>query len=46
MKRAQLQALRREFEFLAMKGGEKVDNFLGQTLTVVNKMKSNGETME
>ena len=46
VKRAQLQALRREFELLAMKEGEKVDSFLGRTLTVVNKMKSNGETME
>ncbi|KAL9235086.1 hypothetical protein vseg_009882 [Gypsophila vaccaria] len=46
VKRAQLQALRREFELLAMKEGEKVDIFLGRTLTVVNKMKSNGETME
>ncbi|XP_058775996.1 uncharacterized protein LOC131650302 [Vicia villosa] len=46
VKRAQLQALRRVFELLTMKGGEKVDNFLGRTLVVVNKMKSNGETME
>lgn len=46
MKRAQLQALRREFELLAMKDGEKVDSFLGRTLTVVNKMRANGEMME
>ena len=46
VKRAQLQALRREFELLAMNEGEKVDNFLGRTVTVVNKMKSNGEIME
>uniref|UniRef100_A0A151UGG2 Retrovirus-related Pol polyprotein from transposon TNT 1-94 n=2 Tax=Cajanus cajan TaxID=3821 RepID=A0A151UGG2_CAJCA len=46
VKRAQLQALRREFELLAMKEGEKVDNYLGRTLNVVNKMKSNGEAME
>ena len=46
MKSAQLQALRREFVLLAMKEGEKVDNFLGRTLIVVNKIKSNGETME
>ncbi|XP_050902500.1 uncharacterized protein LOC127114184 [Lathyrus oleraceus] len=46
VKRAQLQALRREFELLTMKEGEKVDNFLGRALNVVNKMKSNGETME
>ena len=46
VKRAQLQALRREFELLFMKEGEKVDQFLGRTLTVVNKLKSNGETIE
>ncbi|XP_050878599.1 uncharacterized protein LOC127082406 [Lathyrus oleraceus] len=46
VKRAQLQALRREFELLTMKEGEKVDSFLGRTLNVVNKMKSNGEIME
>ena len=46
VKRAQLQALRREFELLSIKEGEKVDGFLGRTLTVVNKMKSNGETMD
>lgn len=46
MGRAQLQALRIKFELLNMKEGEKVDNFLGRTLTVVNKMKSNGEIME
>lgn len=42
VKKAQLQALRREFELLAMKEQEKVDNFLGRTLAMVNKMKSNG----
>ncbi|XP_068466725.1 uncharacterized protein [Phaseolus vulgaris] len=41
VKRAQLQALRREFELLAMKDGEKVDSYLGRTLSIVNKMKSN-----
>jgi len=46
VKRAQLQALRREFELLSMTEGEKIDSFLGRTLTVVNKMKSNGEIME
>ncbi|KAE8679726.1 hypothetical protein F3Y22_tig00111398pilonHSYRG00405 [Hibiscus syriacus] len=46
VKRAQLQALRREFELLAMKEGEKIDIFIGRTLTVVNKMKVNGESME
>ncbi|XP_019442326.1 PREDICTED: uncharacterized protein LOC109347051 [Lupinus angustifolius] len=46
VKKAQLQALRREFELLAMKEGDKVNNFMRRTLTLVNKMKSNGETME
>nr|KYP72898.1 Retrovirus-related Pol polyprotein from transposon TNT 1-94 [Cajanus cajan] len=46
VKRAQIQALRREFKLLTMKEGEKVDSFLGRTLMVVNKMKSNCETME
>lgn len=46
VKRAQLQALRKEFELLVMKEGEKIDSFLGRTLVVVNKMKINGEIME
>ncbi|KAL4560614.1 hypothetical protein LXL04_032767 [Taraxacum kok-saghyz] len=46
VKRAQLQALRKEFELLNMKAGETVDKFLGRTLTIVNKMNSNGEKME
>ena len=46
VKRAQLQALRREFELMAMKDGEKVDSYLGRTLSIVNKMKSNGEVMD
>lgn len=29
-----------------MKEGEKIDNFMGRTLGLVNKMKTNGETME
>lgn len=45
VKRAQLQALRREFELLGMKEGEKVDTYLGRTLSIVNKMKSNGEVI-
>lgn len=40
VKRAQLQALRREFEILQMKGGETVDQYFGRTLTIVNKMKA------
>jgi len=46
VRRAQLQALRKEFELLAMKEGEKIDSLLGRTLALVNKMKTNGEAME
>jgi len=46
VKRAQLQALRREFELLSMKDGEKVDTYLGRTLSIVNKMKSNSEKVD
>ncbi|TXG63519.1 hypothetical protein EZV62_010513 [Acer yangbiense] len=46
VKRAQLQALRREFEILGMKEGEKVDKYFARTLTIVNKMKAQGERME
>ncbi|XP_014511418.1 uncharacterized protein LOC106770105 [Vigna radiata var. radiata] len=46
VKRAQLQALRREFGLLTMKDGEKVDSFFGRIMTVVSKMRSNGEVME
>ncbi|XP_020264219.1 uncharacterized protein LOC109840117 [Asparagus officinalis] len=42
VKRAQLQALRREFEVLQMKG---VDEYFARTLTIANKMKVNGEKM-
>ncbi|GJZ28589.1 retrovirus-related pol polyprotein from transposon TNT 1-94 [Tanacetum coccineum] len=45
VKRAQLQALRREYELLSMKVGEKVDTYLARTLTVVNKMKANGDPL-
>ena len=46
VRRAQLQALRTEFETLSMKDGEKVDKFLSRTLTVVNKMKIHGEKVQ
>ena len=45
VKRAQLQALRREYELLSMKEGEKVDTYLARTLTIVNKMKANGDPL-
>ena len=46
VKRAQLQALRREFEILGMKEGESVDEYFARTLAIVNKMKSHGEKVE
>jgi hypothetical protein len=46
VKRAQLQALQREFELLGMKAGESVDDYFCRTLTIANKMKSQGECME
>lgn len=46
VKRAQLQALRREFEVLQMKEGETVDEYFARTLTIANKMKAHGDTME
>ena len=46
VRRAQLQALRREYEVLSMKEGEKVDNYVGRTLTIVNKMKAHGEQLQ
>ena len=45
VKRAQLQALRREFELLSMKEGEAVDGYFARTLIVANKMKAHGEKM-
>ncbi|CAJ2634874.1 unnamed protein product [Trifolium pratense] len=46
VKRAQLQALRREFEILAMKETESVDEYLSRTLAIANKMTAYGETMD
>lgn len=37
VKRAQLQALRRDFETLHMKEGETVDDYFARTLTIANK---------
>ena len=45
MKRAQRQALRKEFEILQMREGEKVDEYFARTLTIVNKLKVNDENM-
>ncbi|MCI03820.1 retrovirus-related Pol polyprotein from transposon TNT 1-94, partial [Trifolium medium] len=46
VKRAQLQALRGEFEILRMKEDESVNDYFGRTLSIVNKMKIQGEVME
>ena len=46
VRRAQLQALRREFELLSMKEGGKIDKYISRTLAVVKKMRTNGEKME
>ena len=46
VKRAQLQALRKEFEVLQMKEGERVDAYFARTLTIANKMKIHGENMQ
>ena len=46
VKRAQLQALRKEFEVLQMKEGESVNEYFARTLTIANKMRVYGERME
>ena len=43
VKRAHLQALRKEFEILHMKEDESVNEYFARTLTIANKMKVNGE---
>ena len=46
VKRAQLQALRKEFKVLQMKEGENVDTYFAPTLTIANRMKIHGEHMK
>lgn len=46
VKRAQLHALRRDFEVLQMREGEKVDKYFACTLAITNKMKTHGERIE
>ncbi|GAU31303.1 hypothetical protein TSUD_315120 [Trifolium subterraneum] len=46
VKRAQLQALRREFEILAMKESESVNEYFGRVLTIANRMTAHGERLE
>ena len=45
VKRAQLQAHRKEFEILHMKTGESVNEYFAKTLTIANKMRLHGEKL-
>ncbi|XP_074356633.1 uncharacterized protein LOC141696386 [Apium graveolens] len=46
VKRAQLQALRKEYENLQMKDGESVTSYFARTMDICNKMRFYGEKME
>nr|KYP74877.1 Retrovirus-related Pol polyprotein from transposon TNT 1-94 [Cajanus cajan] len=46
VKRAQLQALRKEFEMLQMKEGESVNSYFARTLKIAKSMKAIGESMQ
>lgn len=46
VKRARLQTLRREFEALTMKEGEKVNEYVARALAIVNRMKIHGEKVQ
>ncbi|KAK3003670.1 hypothetical protein RJ639_018271 [Escallonia herrerae] len=46
VKRAQLQALRRDFEVLQMKDGESITSYCARTIEISNKMRFHGEKME
>lgn len=46
VKRAQLQAIQKEFELLHMKNGKIVADYFVRTLTVANKIRIHGEKME
>ncbi|PNX65189.1 retrovirus-related Pol polyprotein from transposon TNT 1-94 [Trifolium pratense] len=46
VKRAQLQALKREFEVLEMKEGEYVEDYFSRTLAIANRMSAQGERLE
>ncbi|XP_039159615.1 prolyl carboxy peptidase like protein 5-like [Eucalyptus grandis] len=46
VKRAQLQALRRDFETLAMKDGESVTSYCARTMEISNKMRFHEEGVE
>ena len=41
-----MQALSCEFEVLAMKEGESIDDFFSRTLSIVSRMKAQGEKID
>ncbi|KAL0405994.1 UNVERIFIED_CONTAM: hypothetical protein Slati_3913300 [Sesamum latifolium] len=45
VKRAHLQALRKEYEIVHMKEGESVNEYIARVLVITNKMKANGEDL-
>lgn len=45
VKRAQFQALRKDFETLHMKGEESVNDYFARTVSVANKMRIHGKKM-
>ncbi|GAU12447.1 hypothetical protein TSUD_229810 [Trifolium subterraneum] len=45
VKRAQLQALRKEYESLNMKIGETIDEYFARALPIANKMTAHGENL-
>ncbi|TXG69126.1 hypothetical protein EZV62_004061 [Acer yangbiense] len=46
VKRAQLQALKKDFETLQMKDSESVTNYCARTMGIANKMRFHGEQMK
>ncbi|KAL0453571.1 UNVERIFIED_CONTAM: Retrovirus-related Pol polyprotein from transposon TNT 1-94 [Sesamum latifolium] len=46
VKRAQLQALKRDFETLAMKDGESVTSYFARMVEICNRMRFHGEKMQ
>ncbi|KAH0658020.1 hypothetical protein KY289_026768 [Solanum tuberosum] len=46
VKRAHLQAMRKDFETLEMKEGESVTNYCARTIEITNKMRFHGENID